>query len=285
MVSGKKSSGVACCRFNDVTDKLEVLLVKKRYTYCFVSFVFGQYNRKDDKRLKLLFDGMTLQEKIDILSLRFELLWYKIWLEFPEKILKERHNNNSGDGSSNLETWKTVYKQKALDNNVPYNFNSASKLDFYIKKKNKFESVFLTDNGRRLRYLIYDTKNTDLIWEIPKGRKNKKETNMDCAIREFKEETGVGIESYNLMFEINPVVESYTSMNVNYTHSYYIAYTDNIFNPVVNFRSSHQIAEIGAIRWADAERVKYMDSSGYLVDLVDQIFSIFNLKYKHNRSL
>jgi hypothetical protein len=79
----RKSSGIACCRFNKDTNRLEVLLVKKRYTYCFVAFVFGQYNNKDEKRLKFLFNGMTLQEKIDILSLRFDMIWYKIWLEFP----------------------------------------------------------------------------------------------------------------------------------------------------------------------------------------------------------
>ena len=59
----KKSYGIACCRFNKATNMLEILLIKKRYTYSFVAFVFGQYNKKDEKRLKFLFNGMTLQEK------------------------------------------------------------------------------------------------------------------------------------------------------------------------------------------------------------------------------
>ena len=90
MPQTKKSYGVACCRFNK-KNKLQILLIKKRYTYCFAAFVLGQYN-KNEKYLKFLFNGMTVQEKIDILSLNFDILWYKIWMEIPsnDKIKEPR---------------------------------------------------------------------------------------------------------------------------------------------------------------------------------------------------
>ena len=277
----RKSSGMACCRFNNDTNRLEVLLIKKRYTYSFVAFVFGQYHKKDEKRLKYLFNGMTLQEKIDILSLKFDMLWYKIWLEFPEIYIQPIIEFDVSSTLSISNTWKELYKQKAASNFVPYNINSISKLDFYIKKKNKFESSFALDNGKRLKSLIMDTKNNELIWEIPKGRKNRKETVLDCAIREFKEETGVDIDSYNIMFNIKPVTESYISANVKYIHNYYMAYTSKKFEPSVNFSREAQISEVDSIRWVNLNEIKFIDHSGRLYKIISRIFTIFKSKYKY----
>ena len=274
----RKSSGIACCRINKETKKLEVLLVKKRYTYSFVAFVFGQYNKKDERRLKFLFNGMTVQEKIDILSLKFDMMWYKIWLEFPEISTYPKFDVSSASAISN--TWKALYKQKATSNFIPYNINSMSKLDFYIKRKNKFESSFVSDNGKRLRSLMIKTKNKELIWEIPKGRKNKRETMMDCAIREFKEETNVDIDMYTIMFNIKPIIESYISENVKYVHNYYMAYTSKDFDPTISFSYETQISEIDSIRWVNLSEIKFVDHSGRLYTLVQRIFNIFKSKYK-----
>lgn len=277
----RKSSGIACCRFNKNTNKLEILLVKKRYTYGFVAFVFGQYNNKDEKRLKFLFNNMTIQEKIDILSLRFDMLWYKIWLEFPEISMQPKFKFDVSNADAIDKTWKAMYKQKTTSNFVSYNINSISKLDLYIKKRNKFESAFVSDNGKRLKSLIANTRNKELIWEIPKGRKNRKETMLDCAIREFKEETGVDIDSYNIMFNIKPVVESYVSANVKYVHNYFMAYMSKTIEPVVNFSYETQISEIDSIRWVSLNEIKFIDHSGRLYNIVQRIFHIFKSKYKH----
>lgn len=280
----RKSSGIACCRFNKATNKLEILLVKKRYTYSFAAFVFGQYNKKDEKRLKSLFNGMTLQEKIDIISLRFDMLWYKIWLEFPEISMKSDFDFDLSNAAAISNTWKALYKQKATNNFVPYNIKSMSKLDFYIKRKNKFETTFVSDNGKRLRSLIADTKNNELIWEIPKGRKNRNETILDCAIREFKEETNVDIDLYNIIFNIKPVVESFVNANIKYVHNYYIAYTAQTFDPFINFKENDQISEIDSIRWVNLNEIKFIDHSGRLYTLVQRIFHIFKSKYKQIKS-
>jgi 8-oxo-dGTP pyrophosphatase MutT (NUDIX family) len=280
----RKSSGIACCRLNKETNRLEVLLVKKRYTYSFVAFVFGQYIKTDEKRLKFLFNGMTLQEKIDILSLKFDMMWYKIWLEFPEISMQPKFEFDVSSAESITNTWKAMYKQKAISNFVPYNVNSMSKLDFYIKRKNKFETSFVSDNGKRLRSLISNTKNSELIWEIPKGRKNKKETVLDCAIREFKEETNVDIDMYNIMFNIKPIVESYVSANVKYVHNYFMAYTSKTFDITVSFSYDTQISEIDSIRWVNLDEVKFVDHSGRLYILVQRIFHIFKSNYKHKKS-
>ena len=104
----RTSFGLACCRYDTSTNRWKILLAKKRYTHCFVSFVFGQYTKKDDKRLRNLFNNMTYQEKIDIMSMRFELLWYKIWLELPNIYTKQKFEFNLSNAESIINTWLTA---------------------------------------------------------------------------------------------------------------------------------------------------------------------------------
>lgn len=280
----KKSYGIACCRHNSDSGDLEIILVRKRYTHCFVSFVFGQYAKRDIKRLQFLFNGMTLQEKIDIMSLKFDIMWYKIWLEFPESAYKDCAFDLSSAASIS-NTWKQLYKQKTSNNFIPYNFSSPTKLDFYIKKKSKFESTFVVDGGEKLRMLITNSTNNDLSWEVPRGRKNKNETLYECATREFKEETGVNMDAYNIMFDVKPVVDSYTSLNVKYIHNYFLAYTSKIFKPHVSFGAGYQASEISSVKWASLDEIRYIDGDGHLHDLVRQIFQLFESKYIHNKNL
>ena len=54
--------------------------------------------------------------------------------------------------------------------------------------------------------------NTNYIsseWEFPKGRRNNKETNKECAEREFKEETNYNKNDYQLISNITPFSEEY----------------------------------------------------------------------------
>ncbi|QYB17656.1 mRNA-decapping protein g5R [Pacmanvirus A23] len=75
----KVSLGIACCRFNGKNP--EILLVCKRYTYAYNLFTHGKYNSNNNAELITLFNGMTVEEKIDIRSLNFMQIWYRIWLD------------------------------------------------------------------------------------------------------------------------------------------------------------------------------------------------------------
>lgn len=70
------SYGIACCRKNTETGNYEILLVKKRVSYAFISFIKGSYNLKDEMNIYNLFNNMTLHEKLTILSCNFETIWY-----------------------------------------------------------------------------------------------------------------------------------------------------------------------------------------------------------------
>ena len=79
----RRSFGVACCRINN--GRPEVLIDNKRYTYELSEFAHGKYKSNDSYEIVRLFNGMTVDEKHDILSLNFMQIWYRIWLGHAHK--------------------------------------------------------------------------------------------------------------------------------------------------------------------------------------------------------
>jgi 8-oxo-dGTP pyrophosphatase MutT (NUDIX family) len=60
-------------------------------------------------------------------------------------------------------------------------------------------------------------------WGFPKGRKNHGETDLECAFREFKEETRMSVDYLNLL-NIPPSIETFKGSNGKmYSTVYYIA--------------------------------------------------------------
>jgi 8-oxo-dGTP pyrophosphatase MutT (NUDIX family) len=230
----KISLGIACCRFNG--NKQEILLVCKRYTYAFNTFAHGKYNSNSNADLISLFNGMTIDEKLDILSLNFTQIWYRLWL------------------------------------------NSSRNNISYFAAKNKFESTFVADGGSRLKKLIAKSSNSHKVWEIPKGRKkNKSESDIHCAIREFCEETNLQKKNYKI-FPWAQRTYSFIDAGVNYINTYYLAFTKHNVEPRVNFGTHEQVNEISDIRWMSIEDIRHIDVSSRLENFVRPIF---NFMKKH----
>ena len=205
----KTSYGIALCRFNKEKNfQSEILMIKKRYTYHFFSFVFGQYKKYNNKQLQYLFNNMTFGEKIDILSMKFSNMWYRLWLCDPEK----NYNIN------------TIYTNKYDDQQQHQN------LKCYFRKKSKFETIFLRDGGKRLKRLINSSTNAVTPWEIPKGGMCNDELDLECAKREFEEETGINSNKYTILWNIKPIIVSHKDDNVIYRSVYYLAYLNNNTN-------------------------------------------------------
>lgn len=95
-------------------------------------------------------------------------------------------------------------------------------------------------------------------WGFPKGRPNKDESLIHCAIREFKEETGIPKEKL-IIINPNEYEESYTGTNgILYKNHYIIGtcYEDNVG---VNPRNHFQAKEVSGVRWVPLENAhKYV---------------------------
>ena len=105
--------------------------------------------------------------------------------------------------------WRYYY----MDNDYNRSFN---------RSKMKYNSL-IADGGTRLRKLIHGSSNSPSIWEIPKGKKEPFETEMDAAIREFREETGIQPDTFALMWNAEPLVYTYSDQGVTYHNKYYLA--------------------------------------------------------------
>jgi 8-oxo-dGTP pyrophosphatase MutT (NUDIX family) len=87
-------------------------------------------------------------------------------------------------------------------------------------------------------------------WGFPKGRRNPRETDFECAVREFKEETGLVDDDFKVIRNMQPLCETFYGDNhVHYCHKYYLAFCGPNAVPKIEDESPHQEREIGDIRW------------------------------------
>jgi 8-oxo-dGTP pyrophosphatase MutT (NUDIX family) len=132
---------------------------------------------------------MTIEEKQRILTNDFDTLWKNLW----------------GD-----------------DINTQY--RGEEKIS-----REKFESlkygIDVNDNDYSLESLVNESKSQwlETEWGFPKGRRVRTETDLECAIREFGEETNVPREAYVVLNNIL-LEETFTGLNgVQYRHVYFVA--------------------------------------------------------------
>lgn len=91
-------------------------------------------------------------------------------------------------------------------------------------------------------------------WGFPKGRRNPHETDAHCAIREFQEETNINRKDFQLIYNIQPLTETFFGSNqVHYCHKYYLAFCKSDLEVSVTVDNPHMIREIGDIRWLTLE--------------------------------
>jgi 8-oxo-dGTP pyrophosphatase MutT (NUDIX family) len=158
-------------------------------------------------------------------------------------------------------------------------WQDTSKSKIYIKEYNKSKKYFkiLKDNN------FYDgliTKYDEPEWEFPKGQRNTDETKIDCAIREFEEETNILKENIIILDRIDGIEEQYIGTdNKTYIHTYYLSTIKNNKDDL-NLLGEFQQKEIGDIKWLSLHEVlnKTRDYHNSKKELIYKIyFFILNL--------
>ena len=115
---------------------------------------------------------------------------------------------------------------------------------------------------------------TEPEWGFPKGRRMRGESDVDCALREFHEETNISREAYSVINNIR-LEETFTGLNgIRYRHVYFVALLKN--PNLVDLKQKFtpmQRREISGIAWksfADAEalvRPHHVERLGMLREL------------------
>ena len=85
-------------------------------------------------------------------------------------------------------------------------------------------------------------------WGFPKGRRKIKEEDIDCAKREFMEETGLLENDFKINYKIKPKIEIINATNnIQYRHIYYIAELNKEKQLFIDKNNVDQFNEIGDI--------------------------------------
>lgn len=109
------------------------------------------------------------------------------------------------------------------------------------------------------------SKYTDPEWGFPKGRRMKGETDMDCAFREFWEETNIPTEAYEAISS-RTYTEVFTGTNgVDYKHIYFLALLKD--SKLINTSQKltpMQKREVSAVSWKTLKQARDITRPHYV---------------------
>ena len=152
----------------------------------------------------------------------------------------------------------------------------------YMQSIDKFNKLIKTNKLDEL--LLIKSKFETPEWEFPKGRKNINEKNLDCAIREIKEETTLDKSSYTIINLVNCFQDIFIGTNdILYKHIYYLS----ILNNNIEISNNKENKEVNDIKFVTIDNIsnyiRYYNKSK--IDLINKIFLlIINLCEDYNNN-
>ena len=238
------------------TGEYQIVMVRRRHTMSYVEFLRGKYDVNNAEYLVELFSGMTRTEiefitaNPDFERLRRDLGMDNNWkraykAEYDNSELKFNYILNLGILTNIIRAvnhiWGEEFAEVGLVGNQALSLvgnqahglvgNQTSGLveNTNLSPVEKFWGARLAELRTRFNPEGSGGKlHAEPEWGIPKGKRQNKETDLQCAIREFQEETqlsAVGGGGSLLVYKnIIPLEEVYKGGNgVEYRHIYFIA--------------------------------------------------------------
>ena len=228
----KIKNKVDCIDLSNYNNIIEYLLIRRRNSLNYVEFIRGKYDINNLDYLERSINFITVHEREMIKNNNFLTLWKDLWGE------------NSNDHNDPYAKYKnpTNNNSEFIESNDKFNILKKG----ITIKKNEININFKLD--KLISETIYNFKEPE--WGFPKGRRNSREKNIDCAKREFCEETNIEDCEY-IIINMTPLEETYmASNNLKYKHIYYISQIkDNNLVPYINNDNLSQKIEIGDIKW------------------------------------
>ena len=198
--------------FRSSNEGLQFLMIRRKDSFGYIDFIRGKYSPYNIEHLQIMINEMSLDEKKRILNNTFNQLWQNMWC----------------DSSS------SYYKSEDLSS---------------AKKYESIKNGLLINNEQVCLKDIIDNSNTswsETEWEFPKGRRNYQEKDLDCALREFEEETGISKTTIQIVENVLPFEEIFIGTNhKSYKHKYFLAYMSENIDSLNNF----QVSEVSKLEW------------------------------------
>jgi 8-oxo-dGTP pyrophosphatase MutT (NUDIX family) len=199
--------------FRKTTKGNQYLMIRRKDSFGYIDFIRGKYITHNIEQIKEIINEMSLSEKKRII-----------------------------DSSDFYDLWKQLW---GINNILQYKGEEVSSAKKYETLKG---GIIVDGTNITLSDLINDsiTSWDETEWEFPKGRKNFQEKDLDCAIREFQEETGYNMKHIHVIENIVPYEETFIgNNNKSYKHKYYLAHMDETIDKLNSF----QRTEVSKIEW------------------------------------
>jgi ADP-ribose pyrophosphatase YjhB (NUDIX family) len=156
---------------------------------------------------------MTINEKYDILTLPFETLYRKLTKQ-----------------SKQLTSVKNEESKKKFE---------CLRIGIPINNTNEYITLENIVNNSTTKWFHNE-------WEFPKGRKNYKEKDIECAKREFQEETGIPSSKLQIINNVLPYEEIFVGSNQKYYKNiYYLGIIDDNTIDLTNYQET----EVSIMEW------------------------------------
>ncbi len=259
-------------------EKIEYLMIRRKNSLSYVDFIRGKYDLNDYEYLHNTISMMTNEEKNNLIKKNFDELWRDLWSPSPHEI-------NTSESIKKMNEKPLIFNQEYEESK-----NKFNKLkEGYMLQKN--ELLFFINFKKIIGKSLENYEQPE--WGFPKGRRNMNEKNIECAKREFQEETGIKENEYHIL-NFSPLEEIYLGSNhIRYKHIYYFAQTlkKNIM------KIDENNIEVGCINWFlfnegyDLIRTYHKEKKNILFnihtfvkDLILNFQQIYQSFYKNNKN-
>jgi 8-oxo-dGTP pyrophosphatase MutT (NUDIX family) len=198
---------------------IQYLMIRRKNSFGYIDFIRGKYIQNNLEHLQIMFNEMSIEEREQIRTNNYETLWKMMWG------IQDSGHQTQFKG----EEQASQKKFEALKNGLLINGEIVN-LDTLIENST--------------------TRWLETEWEFPKGRRNFQEKDLDCALREFEEETGISKKTIKIVENVLPFEEMFLGSNhKSYKHKYFLGYTEIINNNL----NDYQQTEVSKIEWKTLE--------------------------------
>jgi len=193
---------------------LQYLMIRRKDSFGYIDFIRGKYSLHIVEQIQKSVNEMSNNEKKKLTdNIPFDILWKEMWGDI---------------------------------NGIQYRCEeSLSKKKFYIIKNGVPCANDMIINLQNI--ICKSTTNWhETEWEFPKGRRNTQEKELDCALREFEEETGYSSNNIIIINNLIPFEEIFIGSNhKSYKHKFFLAFTNDNEDILQNYQKS----EVSKIEW------------------------------------
>lgn len=190
---------------------IRFLMIRRKDSIGYIEFMRGKYDIHDSAYMIKLLEIMTVQERENLLERDFDEL-------LNDLIINKNYRK------------------------FPHEYQEAKSKLIYMRKNDKLKQL--------IENIPEEFNWTEPEWGFPKGRRHLRESDYDCACREFEEETALLPKDYLIIRNIRPLEETYIGTNnIRYKHIYFIGMSTSNRMPKINKKNKTQMAEVGDIGW------------------------------------